>query len=199
MKNKKILVFIPVAIALAFVISINAFAATFTTGSINAGRYTNQYFNISFDIPDDFNVYDNEALASFVNHQAMSDAQAKNFIDGNKTYTALFAENSSYSENVQIAFENKKIKNFNSLDLTYTKNAIQNNLSSMGYSNIVSQERTISLQNKNIRGLKTTAVSKNNRNIYILQAFVEEGDYCLIFTATSFNNDTTASILEKFN
>ena len=174
----------------------------FSVGTVDGNSYVNEYFGVKLGLLDGYSFVDDETLAQITGLTAdmLSDNKllAKAIEDGTATIIA-YAADSTGLNNVNVTVQSNASLANAILDeeavLKASVDQAQSALEAQGISNITYDVVEKEVAGENHKVLKMNG-EYNGIEFHNEMVNLQKGDYMLAFAATSFNGDSTDSMID---
>lgn len=172
-------------------------------GQVSDNTYRNDFIGISCTLPNDWVFYNKEQLQMLSNFtydylDEEFDVQLENIA----MFYDMFAEHPETGNRAYVAFE-KINQNYFELDILREYSGLiidtlKPSLEEMGYTDVEGAYKRVSIGKKYYDGIKFFG-KFNGQDMYMMEIFLEKGDYRVIICISSMETDEVEEFLEYFS
>ena len=189
--------------------------ALFNIGESKDNVYKNDFFNISFKGEDSWRLLNDEQLATISSSikDVLTNEEAKNALENGKTSIIMYAVSKDAKQNASITVEKHNINNTHEADmdafLDKSVTSLKESLPGQGFTDLEVEKTDLTFCGKQTNGIiikgkynvKATDGSGRTevRDIYETMVYLFRGSYSGCVTASSFDEDKTAEVLNMFS
>ena len=173
-------------------------SSEFSLGSVEGTKYYNDFLGMGFDLPDGWNFYSNEEIASL--NKTTTDALDNNLASLINTATIFYAMQASDNSGNSVNINFEKLPQKDITEEAYVENSLSSleaGLKQIGYTSVTADKVSINLLGETHTGVNVVATSATV-TVHEKIICIKLGDYMANMTVATVNKDTTNTILAQF-